>query len=140
MPFGYKIGITRFLLEVTVQQTLQSLAVTGLVASHFMDGVVDGIQAVLLCADGQVGLALGCTELAVNAPCQIVLGGGLHALAARACGIVPAGRCSHKGGCRRKPNIHMWHFWMVPKEGRCHNFIHTFGGIFYGKADGFGCL
>ena len=67
------------LLEVTLQQALQCLAVSGLVAGHLMDGVVDGIQTVLLGADGQVGLALGGTELAVNAPCQIVLGGGLHA-------------------------------------------------------------
>ena len=30
-----------FLLEVTLQQTLQSLAVTSLVAGHLVDGVVD---------------------------------------------------------------------------------------------------
>ena len=36
-----------FLLEVTLQHALQSNAVSGLVASHFVDGVVDGIQAVL---------------------------------------------------------------------------------------------
>ena len=35
------------LLEVTLQQALQSHAVAGLIASHLMDGVVDGIQAVL---------------------------------------------------------------------------------------------
>ena len=60
------------LLEVTLQQTLQCLAVTGLVAGHFVDGVVDGIQAVLLGAGSQIELALGCAELAVNAPCQVV--------------------------------------------------------------------
>ena len=51
---------------------------SGLVLGHFVDGVVDGVQAVLLGAGGQVKLALGGAELAVNAPCQIVLGGGLH--------------------------------------------------------------
>ena len=54
------------LLEVTLQQALQSLAVTGLVPGHLMDGVVDGVQAVLLGAGGQVELALGGTELAVR--------------------------------------------------------------------------
>ena len=55
-----------FLLEVTVQPAFQTAAVTGLVTSHLVDGVVDGIQAVLLCAGGQVELALGCAELAVR--------------------------------------------------------------------------
>ena len=43
-----------------------------------MDGVVDGIQTVLLGAGGQIELALGCAELAVHTPCQVVLGGSLH--------------------------------------------------------------
>ena len=64
--------------KVAVQHTLQSLAVAGFVLRHFMDGVVDGVQTVLLGAGGQVKLALGGAELAVNAPGQIVLGGGLH--------------------------------------------------------------
>ena len=50
----------------------------GFVLGHFMDGVMDGVQAVLLGTGGQVKLALGGAELAVNTPCQIVLGGGLH--------------------------------------------------------------
>ena len=32
------------LLEVTLQQALQSLAVTGFVASHFMHGVMDCVK------------------------------------------------------------------------------------------------
>ena len=44
------------LLEVTLQHALQSDAVASLVAGHLVDGVVDGIQAVLLGADGQVEL------------------------------------------------------------------------------------
>ena len=56
------------LLEISLQQTLQSHAVAGLVTGHLVDGVVDGIQAVLLGADSQIELALGCAELAVNTP------------------------------------------------------------------------
>ena len=67
----------RRLLEVTLQHALQSNAVAGLVASHLVDGVVDGIQTVLLGAGGQIKLALSCAELAVNTPCQIVLGSSL---------------------------------------------------------------
>ena len=36
------------------------------VTGHFVDGIVDGIQAVLLGADGQIGLALSGAELAVR--------------------------------------------------------------------------
>ena len=86
---GHWDGIAFILLEVTLQQTLQCLAVASLVAGHLVDGVVDGVQAVLLGADGQVGLALSGTVLAMSRR--------------RAYGIVPAGRCSYKGGCRRKP-------------------------------------
>ena len=54
------------LLEVTLQQAFQTAAVAGLVASHLMDGVVDGIQAVLLGAGSQIELTLGCAVLAVR--------------------------------------------------------------------------
>lgn len=66
------------LLEVPLQQAFQGLAVTGLVASHFVDGVVDGVQAVLLGAGGQIELALGGAVLALNAPGQVLLGGVGH--------------------------------------------------------------
>ena len=45
-----------FLLEISVEQTLQGFSVSSLVAGHLVDGVVNGIQAVLLGADGQIGL------------------------------------------------------------------------------------
>ena len=45
-----------------------------------MDGVVDGVQVVLLCAGCQSDLALGCAVLALDAPCQILLGGVGHDL------------------------------------------------------------
>ena len=55
-------------LEVSVKQSLKRLAVTSFVASHFMYGVVDGVETVLLCAGGQVELACGCALLAANSP------------------------------------------------------------------------
>ena len=39
---------------------------------------MDGVEAVLLCARGKLELALGGAELAVDAPGEVVLGGGLH--------------------------------------------------------------
>ena len=52
--------------EVALQQALESLAVTGLVAGHLMDGVVNGVKAVLLRAGSQLELAVGRAELAVH--------------------------------------------------------------------------
>ena len=43
-----------------------------------MDGVVDGVQVQSLGALGQVGLAVGGADLAVDPPCQILLGGIGH--------------------------------------------------------------
>ena len=40
------------LAKVTLQQALESLAVTGLVAGHLVDGVVDGVEIELL---GELG-------------------------------------------------------------------------------------
>ena len=56
----FKLGLG---VEVTLQQAGESLAVTGLVASHLMHGVVDGVQVVLLSQLGQLelaGLKIGC--------------------------------------------------------------------------------
>ena len=57
--------LARFCLlaEVAVQQTLKSLAVAGLVAGHLVDGVVDGIQVVLLGQLSQLELAGGRASL-----------------------------------------------------------------------------
>ena len=49
--------------EVAVQQALEGLAVAGLVAGHFMDGVVDGVQIVLLGQLRQLELAGGRASL-----------------------------------------------------------------------------
>ena len=48
------------LAEVALQQAFESLAVAGLIAGHFMHGVVDGVQVQLLGTLGQIELALGC--------------------------------------------------------------------------------
>ena len=66
------------LLEIPLQKALEGAAVTGLVAGHFMDGVMDGIEAILLRAGGQLNLACGGAEFAVDTPGQVVLRGGLH--------------------------------------------------------------
>ena len=51
---------------------------TGFVAGHLMDGIVDGVEAVLLRAQGEVELAARGAELAVDAPLEVVLRGRLH--------------------------------------------------------------
>ena len=56
-------SVYSILLEVAVQQALERAAVTGLVAGHFMDGVVDGIQVVLLGQLSQLELAGGRVSL-----------------------------------------------------------------------------
>ena len=52
------------LLEVALQQALEGAAMTGLVAGHLVHGVVDGVEAVLLRAQGEVKLAARGAELA----------------------------------------------------------------------------
>ena len=61
-------------LEVTLQQAGESLAVTGLVAGHLMDGVVDGVQVQGLGLLGQLELAGGSAVLGVHAHLQVLLG------------------------------------------------------------------
>ena len=55
-----------FLFEVAVEQTLKGFAVAGLVAGHFVHGVVDRVVAQLLGALGQLELALGGAPLGVR--------------------------------------------------------------------------
>ena len=47
------------LSEIPLQQSLKALSVPGFVPGHFVDGVMDGVQAQLLGLLGQVGAALG---------------------------------------------------------------------------------
>lgn len=70
-----------FLAEVALQQALESLAVAGLVAGHLMDGVVDGVQVVLLGQLGQLELAQGGAVLGLDPHLQVLLGGVGHHVA-----------------------------------------------------------
>ena len=51
--------MVELLAEVALQQAFESLAVAGLVAGHFMHGVVDGVEIQLLGLLGQVELTGG---------------------------------------------------------------------------------
>ena len=53
----------------------------GLVPGHLMDGVVDGVQVVLLGQLGQLELAHGGAVLSLDAHLQILLGGIGHHVA-----------------------------------------------------------
>ena len=70
----------RFLLaEVPLQQPRKGLAVTGFVAGHLVDGVVDGVEVEGLGALGEVGLAGGGAVFGFHAHLQVLLGGvGQH--------------------------------------------------------------
>ena len=69
------------LAEVALQQASEGLAVAGLVTSHLVDGVVDGVQASGLGALGEVELAGGGAVLGLDAHLEVLLGGGGHDLA-----------------------------------------------------------
>ena len=66
LNFLENVGATNDRTTRELPVALQSNAVSSLVTSHLVNGVVDGIQAVLLGADGQIELALGCAVLAVR--------------------------------------------------------------------------
>ena len=61
-------SVYSILLEVAVQQALERAAVSCFVPGHFVNGVVDGVEVVLLGALGEVKLALGGAEFAVDTP------------------------------------------------------------------------
>ena len=52
--------------EIPLEQTCEGFAVSGLVAGHFVDGVVDGVEAQLLGALGKGGLAGGGAVLGLD--------------------------------------------------------------------------
>ena len=62
------------LAKVALEQAGESLAVAGLVASHLVHGVVDGIKASGLGTLGKIGLAGGGTVLGLNAHLEVLLG------------------------------------------------------------------
>ena len=70
--------MVELLAEVALEQTCQSLAVTGFVAGHFMHGVVDSIEVQFLGKLGQLELAGGGAVLGVNAHFEVLLGAVGH--------------------------------------------------------------
>ena len=68
-------SVYSILLEVAVKKALERAAVSCFVLGHFVDGVVDGVEVVLLGALGEVELALGGAEFAVDTPLEVVLRG-----------------------------------------------------------------
>ena len=67
--------------KVALQQALEGLAVTSLVASHLVDGVVDGIEVGSLGTLGEISLTGGGAILGLNAHLEVLLGGVGHDLA-----------------------------------------------------------
>ena len=69
------------LAKVALKQAGKSFAVAGLVTSHLVHGVVDGIEASGLGALSKIGLAGGGAVLGLNAHLEVLLGGVGHDLA-----------------------------------------------------------
>ena len=63
------------LLEVSLEQSLESLSVTSLIASHLVNGVVDSIEVELLSLLGELELALCSAVLGSNALLEVLLSG-----------------------------------------------------------------
>ncbi len=70
------ISLDFLLVEVALQQAFESLAVAGLVTGHFMNGVMNGVQAQSLSLLGQFGFAHGGAVFSLNADGQVFLRGG----------------------------------------------------------------
>ena len=71
--------------EVALEQTGEGFSMSRLIASHFMHGVVDGVQVQLLGQLGQFELAGGRAVLGVNAHFEVLLGGVGHDFAQQLC-------------------------------------------------------
>ena len=61
--------------EISLEQSGESLAMTGFVTSHLMNGVMNSVEVESLCALCKVGLSCGCSVLGFNAHFKILLGG-----------------------------------------------------------------
>ena len=62
------------LAKISLQKTCECLAVTGLIAGHLMNRVMDGIQIQGLCSLGQISLAGGRAILSIDTHLEILLG------------------------------------------------------------------
>ena len=63
---GYPASYS-FLFEISLQEPFERLAVSCLVARHFMDGVVDGVKTEFLRTLGKVRLARSCAVFGFHA-------------------------------------------------------------------------
>ena len=77
----YEIGYRNLFAEISLQQTGKRFSVTGLIACHFMHGVVDRIKIVLLGELGKLELAGSGAVFGVDAHLKILLGAVGHDLA-----------------------------------------------------------
>ena len=73
-----KIRVIDLLSEVSVKHALESTSVSSLILRHLVNGVMDCVEIVLLSTLCKVELAACSTELTVNSPCKVSLGGSLH--------------------------------------------------------------
>ena len=106
------------LAEVALQQALESLAVAGLVASHLVDGVVDGVQTQLLGLLGQLEFAGGGTVLGLDAHLK----------------VAKRLRRSAPGTLSLTQNqLHMCNFSHAGIHQNLHPKLHTLGGKNYGN-------
>ena len=65
----------RCLSKVTIQKAFESAAVAGFVASHLVNGVVNGIEALLFGFLSKLEFAHRCAVLGFNAPLEVLFGG-----------------------------------------------------------------
>ena len=61
--------------KVPLKQSGKSFSVSGLIACHFMDGVMDRIKIESFSAFCKVGLAHGCAVLGFHTHLKVLLGG-----------------------------------------------------------------
>ena len=73
-PLCCHVDAVALLLEEAVVQACEALSVTGLVACHLVNGVVDGIQVLGLSQLGNAGLVLTGTSLGSHAFLKVGLG------------------------------------------------------------------
>lgn len=83
-PFGLSPNVFLF-AEIPVQKACESLAVTGFVTRHFMNGVVNCIKVKSLCTLCQIGLACGCAVFGFDTHLKVLFGAGSHNFAEKFC-------------------------------------------------------
>ena len=62
-----------FLTEISLEHTLKCFTMSGLIACHFVNCVVNCVESELLCELGKLGLSCCCAVFCVNAEFKIFL-------------------------------------------------------------------